>query len=119
MNNDDYVNNFMKRLREQAASTERQQTPEQLDRKIMNTIAKWWRNDSVGYLGFIKKGKTEVEFFAHNHARAGVGKEEGWESMKKAMDGIRVLNDSHRAKYNLEYDGTPFDPDFREGFEKH
>ena len=109
----------MRRLREQAASTERQQTPEQLNKKIMNTIAKWWRNESVGYLGFIKKGKTEVEFFAHNHARAGVGKEEGWESTKKAMDGHCIFTDALKAKYDAEYDQTPFDQEFRDGFENH
>ena len=114
-----FVNDFMKKLREQVASTERKPTPKDLNKKIKNTISKWWRTDSIGYKGFKKKGKSDIEYFAHNHARAGVGKEEGWEATKKAMDGFYVFDDELKAKYDAEYNRTPFDQDFRDGFERH
>lgn len=119
MANENYVNGFLRKLREQAASSEKQLTPEQLNKKIMNTVAKWWRDETIGYKGFKKGGKSDIEFFAHNHARAGIEKEEGWESMKKAMEGHDIFTDIHKAKYDAEYDRTPFDQNFREGFEKH
>lgn len=116
---DNFVNEFLKKLREQVASTERKPTPADLNKKIKNTITKWWRDESIGYKGFKKKGKSDIEYFAHNHARAGVGKEEGWESTKKAMDGHCIFTDALKAKYDAEYDQTPFDREFRDGFEKH
>ncbi len=119
MDNKDFVNNFLKKLREQAAETEKKLTPEDLNKMIKNTVAKWWRTESIGYKGFKKKGKSDIEYFAHNHARAGIGKEEGWESAKKAMDGHYVFDDELRAKYDAEYDKTSFDQNFRDGFEKH
>ena len=115
----DFVNDFMKKLREQVASTEKKLSPEDLNKKIKNTVAKWWRDETIGYKGSKKKGKSDIEYFAHNHARAGIGKEEGWESAKKAMSGFYVFDDELKAKYDTEYDRTPFDQNFRNGFEKH
>ena len=114
-----FVNDFLKILREQAAETEKKLSPDDLNKKIKNTITKLWRTESIVYKGSKKKGKSDIEYFAHNHARAGIGKEEGWESAKKAMDGFSVFDDELKAKYDAEYDRNPFDQDFRDGFVKH
>ena len=119
MENKDYVNDFMRKLREASASMNNSNDPEKRRKKIENTIAKWWRTESIGYKGLKKMGKSDIEYFAHNHARAGIGKEEGWEATKKAMDGFYVFNDDLKAKYDAEYDRTPFDQEFRDGFDKH
>lgn len=119
MDNNEYVDNFMKNLRAATAAMDNSQSPEKRRKKIENTIAKWWRTESIGYKGFKKGGKSDIEYFAHNHARAGIGKEEGWEATKKAMDGHCVFTDDLKSKYDAEYDRTPFDQDFRDGFDKH
>ena len=71
MDNNEYVDNFMKNLRAATAAMDNSQSPEKRRTKIENTIAKWWRTESIGY------------------------------------------------KYDAEYDRTPFDQDFRDGFDKH
>lgn len=99
-------------------------TPEQLNKKIKNTVSSWWKDESKGYQGFRDRGKTDPEFFAHNFARAGVGIKEGWEYTKETLRGyidVESLEDGGEvwSDYEQEYIRTGFDQDFRDGFEAH
>ena len=121
---ENFVNDFMKKLREQVASTERKPTPADLNKKIKNTVRVWWKNENKGYQRFTDRGKSDPEFFAHNFARAGVGMKEGWEFTKKTLTGYldaESLEDGELChdEYKKEYQRTPFDQEFRDGFEKH
>ena len=109
----------MKKLHEQVQAGIPPKTKEQLDRKIKNTVAKWWRNESIGYLGFKKKGKNDFEFFAHNFAKANVDKADGWEFTKQTLSGFCSIKDEHKAQYDAEYSRTPFSQKFRDKFETH
>ncbi|MBQ6577714.1 MAG: hypothetical protein IJL91_08205 [Bacteroidales bacterium] len=42
---------FLNKLREQVASTVKQPTREDEDRKIKNYVRSWWKNESKGYKG--------------------------------------------------------------------
>lgn len=124
MAKEEYVNDFLKKLREQVAETEKKLTPEDLNKKIMNTVRSWWKNESIGYDGFIDKGKSDPEFFAHNFARAGIDLKDGWEYTKQTLRGFidaESLEDDGEVwrEYKEEYIRTGFDQKFRDGFEKH
>ena len=124
MNNEDYVNNFMRRLREQAAETEKKLTPDDLNKKIKNFVRSWWKNESKGYKGMRDRGKTDPEFFAHNFARAGVGLKDGWEFTKKTLQGyidVESLEDGGEVwkEFEEEYIRTGFSQEFRDGFKKY
>ena len=124
MDNKDFVNNFLKKLREQAASTEKQPTREDEDRKIKNYVRSWWKNESKGYKGMRDRGKTDPEFFAHNFARAGVGLKDGWEFTKKTLQGyidVESLEDGGEVwkEYEEEYNRTGFSQEFRDGIKNH
>lgn len=124
-NNDkDYVNDFMKKLREQVASTEKKPTQEDLNKKIKNYVRSWWKNESKGYKGMRDRGKTDPEFFAHNFARAGVGLKDGWEFTKQTLQGyidVESLEDGGEVwkEYEEEYNRTGFSQEFRDGFKNH
>lgn len=114
----------MDRLHEATAGTQKELTPEQLNKKIKNYVRSWWKNESKGYKGMRDRGKTDPEFFAHNFARAGVGMKEGWEFTKKTLTGYldaESLEDGEllHDEYKKEYQRTPFDQEFRDGFMKH
>lgn len=124
MNNEDYVNNFLRRLREQAAETEKKLTPDDLNKKIKNFVRSWWKNESKGYKGMRDRGKTDPEFFAHNFARAGVGLKDGWEFTKKTLQGyidVESLEDGGEVwkEFEEEYIRTGFSQEFRDGFKKY
>ena len=121
MTNEDYVSNFLKRLREQAAETEKKLSPDDLNKKIKNIVRSWWKNESKGYKGMKDKGKTDPEFFAHNFARAGVGLKDGWEFTKDTLRGyieVESLEDGGEVwkEYEEEYNRTSFSQKFRDGF---
>lgn len=124
MDNKDFVNDFMKKLREQVASTEKQPTREDEDRKIKNYVRSWWKNESKGYKGMRDRGKTDPEFFAHNFARAGVGLKDGWEFTKETLRGyidVESLEDGGEVwkEYEKEYNRTGFSQEFRDGIKNH
>ena len=124
MNNEEFVNNFLKRLREQVAETEKKLTPEDLNKKIKNYVRSWWKNESKGYKGMRDRGKTDPEFFAHNFARAGVGLKDGWEFTKKTLQGyidVESLEDGGEVwkEFEEEYIRTGFSQEFRDGFKKY
>lgn len=124
MDNKDFVNNFLKKLREQAAETEKKLTPEDLNKKIKNYVRSWWKNESKGYKGMRDRGKTDPEFFAHNFARAGVGLKDGWEFTKQTLKGyidVESLEDGGEVwkEYEEEYNRTGFSQEFRDGFKNH
>ena len=119
MDNKDFVNDFMKKLREQVAETEKKLTPEDLNKKIKNYVRSWWKNESKGYKGMRDRGKTDPEFFAHNFARAGVGLKDGWEFTKKTLQGyidVESLEDGGEVwkEYEEEYNQTGFSQAFRD-----
>ena len=121
MTNEDYVSNFLKRLREQAAETEKKLSPDDLNKKIKNFVRSWWKNESKGYKGMKDRGKTDPEFFAHNFARAGVGLKDGWEFTKDTLRGyidVESLEDGGEVwkEYEKEYNRTSFSQKFRDGF---
>lgn len=124
MSNKDFVNNFLKKLREQAAETEKKLTPEDLNKKIKNYVRSWWKNESKGYKGMRDRGKTDPEFFAHNFARAGVGLKDGWEFTKQTLQGyidVESLEDGGEVwkEYEEEYNRTGYSQIFRDGFKNH
>lgn len=123
MEKDNYVNDFLRKLREQVASTERKPTPEDLNKKIKNTVAKWWRDENDAYQGFRFDDrvypKTEVEYFAHHLKKAGIGLEEGWEFTKKTLCGrfdIESLEDGgeFHQEFIDEYNKTAYSQSFRD-----
>lgn len=119
-----YLKNFMERLHEATAGTQKELTPEQLNKKIMNTVRVWWKKGNKGYQRFTDRGKSDPEFFANNFAKAGVGMKEGWEFTKKTLTGYldaESLEDGEllHDEYKKEYQRTPFDQEFRDGFMKH
>ncbi len=124
MSNKDFVNNFLKKLREQAAETEKKLPPEDLNKKIKNYVRSWWKNESKGYKGMRDRGKTDPEYFAHNFARAGVGLKDGWEFTKKTLQGyidVESLEDGGEVwkEYEEEYNRTGYSQEFRDGFKNH
>ena len=123
MAKEDYVNNFLKKLREQAASTEKQPTREDEDKKIKNTIRSWWKNETPAYHHFIDNGqgipKTDIEYFAHHFAKAGIGMKDGWEYTKQTLQGYidaESLEDGGECwkEYEAEYNRTGFRQEFRD-----
>lgn len=124
MDNKDFVNDFMKKLREQVAETEKKLTPEDLNMKIKNYVRSWWKNESKGYKGMRDRGKTDPEFFAHNFARAGVGLKDGWVFTKQTLQGyidVESLEDGGEVwkEYEEEYNRTGFSQEFRDGIKNH
>ena len=120
---DNFTNEFMKKLREQTALTQRRLTREDEDRKIMNTVAKWWRDENDAYQHFLDNGrgypKTEVEYFAHHIKKGGIGLKEGWEFTKKTLRGrfdIESLEDGEdfHQEFIDEFHRTPYSQKFRE-----
>ena len=125
---DNKAMDFLNKLREQAASTVKQPTQEDEDRKIKNTIRSWWKKETPGYHHFRYndqgKPKTEIEFFAHHFAKAGVGMKDGWEFVKGTLQGyidVESLEDGGEVwkEYEEEYNRTSFSQKFRDGFRKH
>jgi len=117
------VEDFLKKLREQAASTEKQPTREDEDRKIKNTIRSWWKNETPAYHHFKDNGqgkpKTDIEYFAHHFAKAGIGVKDGWEFVKETLRGYidaESLGDDEDnwSEYVAEYNRTAYRQDFRD-----
>lgn len=128
MNKQEYFQNFMRRLREQVASTVKQPTREDEDRKIKNTIRAWWKKDTPGYHHFKYNGqgrpKTDIEYFAHHFAKAGIGMKDGWEYAKDTLRGyidVESLEDGGEVwkEYEEEYNRTGFSQEFRDGIKNH
>lgn len=109
-----YVNVFLRKLREQTASTQRRLTREDEDKKVMNTVAKCWLDENDAYQGFRFDDrvypKTEVEYFAHHLKKGGIGLKEGWEFTKKTLCG----------RYDIESleDGEEFHQEFIDEFHR-
>lgn len=114
-----WLEEFLKKTHAAVESGRKKLTPKELDGKINNHIASWWKNDKQGYLAFKARGKSDVEFFAHNQARAGVSKEDGWEFTKKTLSGFYGFSEELKAKYDVEYDRTPFEQECRDSHEQH
>ena len=123
MEKENYVNDFLRKLREQTASTQRRMTREDEDKKIKYTVAKWWRDENDAYQHFLDNGrgypKTEVEYFAHHLKKGGIGLEEGWEFTKKTLCGrfdIESLEDGgeFHQEFIDEYNKTAYSQSFRD-----
>jgi hypothetical protein len=115
----DFVNDFMKKLREAAASTERKPTPTDPDMKIKNTIRYWWKTENKAYQRFIDRPKTDIEYFANHFAKAGIGLKDGWEYTKQTLRGYidaESLEDGgdRWKEYEAEYNRTRFRQSFRD-----
>lgn len=113
----------MRKLREQAASTERQPTREDEDRKVKNTIRSWWKNETPAYQHFKYNGhgkpKTDIEYFAHHFAEAGIGLKDSWEYTKETLRGYidaESLGDGEDNwhEYVDEYNRTAYRQEFRD-----
>lgn len=123
MAKEDYVNNFLKKLREQAASTQKPLTREDEDRKIMNTIRSCWKKETSAYQHFTDSDygppKTDIEYFAHHFAKAGIGLKDGWEFVKKTLKGYIDAEslddgDDNWLEYKAEFNKTGFNQTFRD-----
>lgn len=93
--------------------------PEELDKKIMNTVNKWRKTGTPAYHNFRNGTKTDVEYFAHNHAKAGVQRATGWEFTKEKLKGFYDSEEDMKEEYDAEYSCTEFSQKFRGGFEQH
>ena len=123
MENKSFESEFLRKLREQVALTERKPTQVDLNKKIKNTVAKWWRDENDAYQRFLDNGrgypKTEVEYFAHHLKKAGIGLNEGWEFTKKTLCGrfdIESLEDGgeFHQEFIDEFHRTPYSQKFRD-----
>ena len=110
---------FMKKLHEQVQAGIPPMTKEQLDRKIMNTVNKWREKETPGYENLRDTPKTDIEAFAHYHAKAGVPRETGWEYTKEKLKGYYDYEEDMKEEYDAEYSRTEFSQTFRDKFEKH
>ena len=121
MNNNEFVENFMKKLREATASTERKQMPDDPEKKIKNYIRYWWKTENKAYQRFRDKPKSDIEYFAHHLKKAGIGLKDGWEFTKKTLRGYldsESLDDEGGdcwMEFEAEYNRTRFSQKFRDG----
>lgn len=113
------LNDFLKKTHEMAAATQKKQTPADLDMKIMNTVNRWRENETPGYEAFRNTPKTDIEAFAHYHAKAGVPRATGWEYTKEKLKYFYDYEEDMKEEYDAEYSRTEFSQKFRDGFEKH
>ena len=118
-NKDKYIDNFMKNLREAAASTVRKQTPIDPEKKIKNTIRYWWKTENKAYKRFRDRPKSDIEYFANHFAKAGIGLKDGWEYTKQTLQGYidaESLEDGGECwkEYEAEYNRTGFRQEFRD-----
>ena len=118
-NIDNYIDNFMKNLREAAASTERKQTPDDPEKKIKNTIRYWWKTENKAYKRFRDRPKSDIEYFANHFAKAGIGLKDGWEYTKQTLQGYidsESLEDGGDCwkEFEAEYNRTGFRQEFRD-----
>lgn len=116
---DNYIDNFMKNLREAAASTVRKQTPVDPEKKIKNTIRYWWKTENKAYKRFRDKPKSDIEYFANHFAKAGIGLKDGWEYTKQTLQGYidaESLEDGGDCwkEFEAEYNRTGFRQEFRD-----
>lgn len=120
---DNFTYEFMKKLREQTALTQRRLTREDEDKKVMNTVAKWWRDDNDACKRFLDNSrgypKTEVEYFAHHLRKAGIGLKEGWEFTQKTLRGrfdAESLEDGEafHQEFIDEFNRTAYSQKFRD-----
>ena len=118
-NDNEFVDNFMKNLREVAASTVRKQTPVDPEKKIKNTIRYWWKTENKAYQRFRDKPKSDIEYFANHFAKAGIGLKDGWEYTKQTLQGYidaESLEDGGDCwkEFEAEYNRTGFRQEFRD-----
>lgn len=124
MSEKNFVEDFKRKTHAAVVAGQKKTTREEQDMKIKNTVRSWWQKETKGYNGFIDRGGTVPEFFAHNFARAGVGLKDGWEFTKATLRGyidVESLEDDVvvYSEYEAEYIRTGFDQKFRDGFLKH
>lgn len=118
-NDNEFVDNFMKNLREVAASTVRKQTPVDPEKKIKNTIRYWWKTENKAYKRFRDRPKSDIEYFANHFAKAGIGLKDGWEYTKQTLQGYidaESLEDGGDCwkEFEAEYNRTGFRQEFRD-----
>lgn len=87
-----------------------------LDERIINTVNMKMAQRAVGSLGCTLRPQKDLQYFAHNIARAGVDKEAGWAFVKKNWPVHDDSEEDTRAEYDKEYDNTPFEQSFRDRF---
>lgn len=113
-NKSNRVEEFLRKTREAAAMMEKQPTPEELNRKIMNTVNKWRENETPAYDRLRDKPRTDIECFAYYHARAGVPRSVGWEYTRKKLAHFYDLEEDMKEEYDAEYNRTGFSQAFRD-----
>ena len=117
---DNYVDNFMKNLREAAASTVRKQTPVDPEKKIKNTIRYWWKTENMAYKRIRDIPKSDIEYFAHHLKKAGIGLKDGWEFTKETLRGYIDAESLYEEggdcwkEFEAEYNRTSFNQKFRD-----
>ena len=84
MDNKEFVNNFLKKLREQAAETEKKLTPEDLNKKIKNYVRSWWKNESKGY-----KGRLERRLGIHQENSPGLHRRRITGRWRRSLERVR------------------------------
>ena len=114
-----YVEEFLRKTHAAVESGIKKLTPDELNRKIMNTVNRWMENQTPAYGSFRAKPKNDIEFFAHNHAKAGVPRDVGWAYTKDKLKGFYDYEEDMKEEYDAEYGRTSFDQEFRDKFEKH
>lgn len=113
------IEEFMKKTHAAVESGKKKMTPDELNKKILNTVNKWMETETPAYGAFRNIPKTDVEYFAHHHAKAGVPRLMGWEYTKEKFKGYCDYEEDMKEEYDAEYSRTEFSQKFRDGFEQH
>ena len=109
----------MKKTHAAVEAGQKKTAREELDMKIMNTVNKWRENETPGYEDYRNTPKTDIEAFAHYHAKAGVPRVTGWAYTKEKLKHFYDYEEDMKEEYDAEYSRTEFSQKFRDKFEKH
>ena len=113
------IKDFLEKTHAAVEAGQKKPLKEDLDKKIMNTVNKWRENQTPGYRSYREAPKTDIEAFAHYHAKAGVPRATGWEYTKEKLKGYYDDEEDMKAEYDAEYRHTLFSQKFRDKFETH
>ena len=105
------IENFLKQLKAQTTPPK-----EKTDKDMMRIINSWRKKGTAQYKSYRdEEGKSDMEYFGHMFAKAGVDKTAGWEFAKGQLEGWyeQTRQADMKDEFDTEFDSTSKDLDWR------